>query len=153
YKVKVDMKGAIFSAEILADGNPIRGKIGGLLEMKAENEEIAKKLDAGDIDMLAASSIKVDKNLGDSKSITALTLQAEGLDDFKLPESHRQHLRRESGKAFIDLHADFRREKGAALTEAEHKKFTAATPTVQSDNDRVKKLADKIVGDETDTLR
>jgi hypothetical protein len=152
YKVKVDMKGAIFNAEVLADGNPIRGKIGGLLEMKAEAEEIAKKLDSGDVDMLAASSIKVDHNLGDSRTVTALTLEAIGLEDFKVPESHRQHQRQQNGKTYIDLNADFRIEKGTPLSEAEVKKFTAATPTVQSDHERVKKLAAKIVGDETDPI-
>jgi hypothetical protein len=153
YLVKINMKGAIFDAEVLANGDPIRGKLGGLLELRAESEEIARKLDKGSIDMVAASSIKIDRNLGLSPLVKALTLEVDGLADFTLPASHRQATRRENGKTYLDLKADFRVAQGAPLTEAEIKKFTQATPAIQSDAEEVRSLAAKIVGQETDPLK
>lgn len=153
HSVTINMKGAIFNAEVLTNGNPVRGTIGGLLELRAESEEVAKKLSDGEVDMIAASSIKVDKNLGDSKEVVALTLEVIGLSDFTLPENHRQKLRRENGKIFIDLQADYKLEKGTTLSDAERKKYTSPTPTIQCGLARVNDLAKDIVGKETDTLK
>jgi len=153
FEVKINMKGAIFDAEVLANGNPIRGKVGGLLELRAESEEVARKLDGGNIDMIAASSIKVDQDLGYSPQVVALTLEVVGLKDFTLPESRRQKLRKEDGKVFIDLKTDFRQEEAVALSDEDKKKYTTATPTVQSDHEKIKKLAGDIIGNETDVLK
>src|SRR5207244_698134 len=92
YAVKITSKGAIFDAEILSNGDPLRGKIGPLIEVRAETEELAKKLEAANIDMMAASSIKVDRDLGNAKQISALKMEVIGLGDFKLPQSHRQRV-------------------------------------------------------------
>jgi hypothetical protein len=153
YQVRVDVNKAVLEQEILANGDPIRGKLGGLFELRAESEEIATKLDSGEVDMVAASSIKIDYNLGPSQSVTGLTLEATGLDEFILPSSHRQSIRRDNGKVVLDLKADFRVDKASSLSEAEQKKYTSATATIQSDEKKVRKLAAEIVGSETDPLK
>ena len=151
--VTINMQGAIFDAELLSNGNPIRGKIGGILELRAETEEVAKKLDKGGVDMIAASSIKIDKNLGASPLVTGLTLEVVGLTELKIPQSHRQQVRSEKGKILLDLKKDFRVDKATPLTDADRKKFTEPTPTIQSDLERVRKQAVEIVGKETDTIK
>lgn len=153
YILKINMQGAFFEAEMLANGNPIRGKIASILDMRAESEELVKKLDEGGVDMIAASSIKVDRDLGASPLVSHLTLEVEGLQDFEFPSSHRQKIRRENGKVYLELEQDFRKAKGSPLSDAERKKYTSATPTIQSGNEKVKKLAAKIVGGETDPLK
>lgn len=153
YLVQINMQGAKFDAEVLANGNPVRGKIGGLIEIRAESEEVAKKLEAANIDMVAASSIKVDVDLGDAKRIQALTLEVAGLKDFTLPTSHRQKLRRDGGKTVLHLKADFRLDKSTQLSDADRKQFTEPTPTIQSDEEPIRKLAAKIVGNETDPVK
>ena len=153
YVLKINMQGAFFEAEMLANGNPIRGKIGQLLDMRAESEELVKKLDEGGVDMIAASSIKVDQDLGSSSLVSHLTLEVVGLQDFEFPTSHRQRVRREDGKVYLDLWKDYRVQKGSPLSEADKKKYTSPTPTIQSGQEKVKRLARQIVGAETDPLK
>jgi hypothetical protein len=153
HHVKVKIKGAVMDADVLADGNPIRGKIGGILEMRAEAEETVKNLDATGVDLMEYSSIRVDRDLGNSKTITGLMLEVDGLKDFKFPESHRQRLRKENGKTILDLWADYRIDKAAPLSDDERKEFTSATPTIQCDHERVRKLAAQVVGDAADPLK
>lgn len=153
FQMKINLKGAIFDAEVLANGNPIRGKVGGLLELRAESEEFARKIDEGAVDMIAASSIKVDRDLGLSSQICGLKLEVVGLGEFTLPESHRQKLSRSEGKTYLELKEDFRIEKAEPLSDAERKTFTSATPSIQCDHEKVTKLAQEIVGDETDPLK
>lgn len=151
--LKINMQGAIFDAEMLSNGNPIRGLIGGILEMRAESEEVAKKLGKGGVDMIAASSIKVDRNLGESRQISRLTLEVVGLKDFEFPTSNRQTIRREKGKVYLELSRDFRVAKAEPLSDADKKKYTSPTPSIQSSQKKVKALAKKIVGAETDPLK
>jgi Transglutaminase-like superfamily len=137
--------------ECKADGTTIRGKIGGILEVKAELEATAKKLDAKGVDIMRISSIDVDKQLGFPNAISSLTLEAIDLGDFKLPQSHRQKVRKgDKGEVIIETRRDFKVEKEAPLSKEERAEMTEATPTVQADHPRVKELAKKVVGDEKD---
>src|SRR5262249_26090294 len=153
YLVQVNMQGAKFDAEVLADGNPIRGRLGPLIEMRAESEELARKLEAANIDMVAASAIKVDMDLGNAKKVVALTLEVDGIKDFALPSSHRQSMREENGKHILRLKEDNRIDKPAALSDADKKRFTEATPSIQCDQKPIRELAVKIVGAETDPIK
>jgi hypothetical protein len=134
-----------------ADGTTIKGKIGGILEVRAELEATAKKLDAKGVDIMRISSIEVDKQLGFPNSINSLTLEAIDLGDFKLPQSHRQKVRKgERGEVILEIKRDFKVEKETPLSKEERAEMTEATPTVQADHPRVKELAKKVVGDEKD---
>jgi Transglutaminase-like superfamily len=153
HSVKVNMQGAIITQDVLSNGNPIKGQIAKIFEMRAESEELAKKLDKGGVDMIAASSIKVDKNLGASPLVSSLTMEVIGLQDYEFPASHRQKIRREGNRVFLDLKKDFRIEKAAPLSDEQKKEFTSATPSIQSDQKKVIKLAEEIVGEESDPLK
>jgi len=86
-------KGGVQEMEMLANGVPIRTVLGGFLEQRTEPEATAKKLEAVEIDILAASSIPVDRSLGDPEEVSALTLEVRGLGNYVLPQSHRQQLK------------------------------------------------------------
>ncbi len=151
YKVKIDEKGAVLDSEILANGDPIHGKLGGLLEMRAESEETARRI-TGDLDMTVATSIPVDMDLGSAQSISALMLEVIGMGDYNPPTSHRQKVRRENGHTYLDLYSEFRAQTEVKLSDAERTKFTSATATIQCDSPKVRKLAGDIIGNEVDPL-
>lgn len=153
YRVLVRSKGAVSDMEMRSDGTPLRGVIGGFLEVRSEPEATAKKVEAANIDLLAAASIPADKDLGDVHRVEALTLEVHGLGDYPLPTSHRQVLKPgdEKGVGVLELKRDFKPEKAAPLADAERKKMLEATPTIQSEAAKVRELAKEIVGDETDT--
>ncbi|HKB42344.1 MAG TPA: transglutaminase-like domain-containing protein [Gemmataceae bacterium] len=153
YHVNVLSKGANYDADIKPDGTPIRGKVGGFLEMRAEPEATAKQLDSKPIDLMVLSSIEVDRNLGNAHRVTALTMEVTGLGDYKLPSSHRQQVRTEKGKTVLELKEDFRTGKTEGLTAKQRAFYLKATPTVQTDAEKVKKLAQKVVGDEKDPVK
>ncbi|MCX7701928.1 MAG: transglutaminase-like domain-containing protein [Gemmataceae bacterium] len=152
YHVQIEMKGARFEADVLANGNPVRGRVA-IFELRAETEEVARKLDDQPVDMLVASSIKVDRPLGNSKQITRLSLEVEGVDSFVVPQNHRQKLSRDSGKTILELQSDFRIAQPVMLSAEEEKKYLSSTPTIQSDHEKLKTLASRIVGEEADPLR
>src|SRR5262249_33225650 len=60
---EVRVSGAKFDTQLLSDGRLLTGVLGGLMTLKLEKESVAKKLDEV-VDLLAASSIIVDRDLG-----------------------------------------------------------------------------------------
>ncbi|MBI1918341.1 MAG: transglutaminase domain-containing protein [Planctomycetes bacterium] len=152
YHVSILSKGAKTEADIKSDGTPIRGKIGGILEMRAELEATAKKLDSKPIDLMALSSIEADKDLGNPQRVEALTLEVIGLGDYTMPASHRQQVRKGRETTVLELKRDFRTGKQETLTAKQRASYLEATPTIQSDETKVKKLTQKVVGDEKEPL-
>jgi hypothetical protein len=153
FHVKSVSKGAESDLEVRPDGTPLRGTVGGFLEIRAEPEEAAKKVTPAEIDLLALASIPADRDIGEPDAVEALTLSVEGLGEYPLPVTHRQVRKDDSTKdrsVILELRRDFKPEMRAPLTDAERKKMLGATPTVQSDHEKVRELAKEIVGDETD---
>ena len=153
YRVKVLSRGLRQVVDMKSDGTVLRGTIGGAMELRAEPVAVAKKLDTKNVDLMRLTSIPADKNLGRASRVESLTLEVLGLDDYDMPTSHRQKLRSVEGAILLDLRRDFRVDKGVPLTKEMRRKFLMATHTIQSDKDKVKKLAAKIVGDEKDPLK
>lgn len=153
YLVQTEVQGARMDAELKSDGTPLRSMIGGLMELRAEDESVAKKLSNEPVDMLAASEVRVDRNLGDPRDVLALTLEVSDAGDFVFPVCHRQHVRRSGDKIVLELVPDFRVAKPSALGKEERATCLAATPSVQCDEERVCRLARQIVGQEKDPDR
>jgi hypothetical protein len=151
--IDAEMQGAHMEMQLRPDGKPLTGKLGGLLEMRLEKEALAKKLDEATPDLLAASMVAIDKDLGDPRSVDKLTLEVTGLEDFKLPESHRQRVVRDNGKVRIELSRDHRIDKKAALTKERRAQYVKATPRMQTGDEKITSLAKKIVGDENDPVK
>lgn len=147
--VNVNIEGMTVDFEMLADGTPIKGMMGGLFELRAEKEAIAKMPGTQPFDMLEASSIRVDKDLGDPKDLDSLTLRITGMENFPFPTSHRQRIRSRSGKTVIlELSPDHRLDPAVNLSEAERNRFLKPTSAIQSDDEAFRSLARKIVEDE-----
>ncbi len=154
YLVRVRAQGANFNVEMKADGKVIKGRIGEFLETRAEKETVAKKLDGLNVDLLAASSVPVDRALGKASRVEALTLEATGLGDFALPASHRQRVRAgKNGTAILDLRRDHRTDRAAPLADAERTRYLRATPSIQSDSEIIRRQAKRIVGREQDPIK
>jgi len=153
-RVEIHMGGPNLYAWLGPDGKPMRGKVAGLVEFRAEKEEVAKALDREPVDMLAASSIKVSRSLGDRDSITSLTLELSGLGDYRLPADTRQRVQRSGkGSATVQLVRESGSPAAAPLTPQERAQFLRSTPSVQSDDASIQQLAREIAGDETDPVK
>ena len=153
FSVAVHVEGMVLDFEVTADGTPLKGMMGGLLELRAEKESIARKPASESIDMLQASSIKVDRNLGEPRSIASLTLQISGLGSFQIPSSPRQRVRSRRGQTLVlELSRDQRSEIPAPLSPSQRSDFLKPTPTLQSDQEAIRAKARQIVAEETDPL-
>jgi hypothetical protein len=151
--VRVDMDGGNLDAVVLPDAHMLTGSLGGLLTIKLEKESNAKKLDGKPVDLMPVTSVVIDTDLGRARDIDALKLELRGLGDFKVPASHRQVFTAGKDAATVELKRDFRVEKGEPLTEKQREFYTRTTPRFQCDQDQVKALAKKVVGDEKDALK
>ena len=152
FVVQTLSQGAKSDEELLGDARPLVVKVG-VMEMRMEKEAVAKKLDEN-VDLLAATSVKLDKSLGRVSKIEKLTLELTGLDDYALPESPRQRIvSRKDGAAILELSRDRPTDKPAALTEEERDEDLKATATMQADHETIRKLAKEIVGDEKDPVK
>jgi hypothetical protein len=145
-------QGAKFDAELLGDGRPLVGKVG-VLEMRMEKEPLAKKLDEN-VDLMAATSITLDKALGRVSRIDKLTLEVTGLDDFTLPEAPRQRVAsHKAGVTLLELSRDHPTDKPTPLSKEDRLENLRATANMQSDHESLRKLAKEIVGDEKDPVK
>ncbi|HTQ37159.1 MAG TPA: transglutaminase-like domain-containing protein [Steroidobacteraceae bacterium] len=153
-RVKMHVEGLDFTALVAPDGKMLRGKMAGLVEIRAEEEQVARATDGKALDMLAASSIAVAAPLGDRDTINGLTLEISGLGDFHLPASPRQRVRQTGkGREMVELRRESTQPAAAPLTPQQRAQFLRATPSVQSDAPEILALARQIAGDETDPVR
>jgi hypothetical protein len=153
YRVLMKSQGAVFDAEVLADGTPIKGRLGGSIDIRAEEEVTARKLDSAGLDMLMAP-IPAGKDLGDPREVTSLTLELRGLGDFTPPASDRQRVRlRPPGAAIVQLLRDRRLPRPMPLPAEQRASFLQATPALQADAEPIRSLAREVVGDERDPVK
>ena len=154
YHVNILSRGARTDSDIKADGTPFRSTIGAIMELRAEPEAVARKLDPRQVDLMDVTSIPCDKDLGDPADVEALTLELIDLGDYAMPVSHCQKLRKNAkGAMILEMRRDFRATTPHPLSKEQRARFLEATHTIQSDKERVKKLARTIVGAETDPVK
>ena len=145
--------GAITEAEITADGTIIKGHLSGVFEIRAEKEALASQPASGMVDLLTASSIPVDRDLGDPAKVLSLTLEITATDRFELPVSHRQRVRWHRGKTtIVELSKDHRVKRPTQLSAGDRARYVKSTPACQSEHETIRQLAGRIVGDTRDTL-
>jgi hypothetical protein len=154
HRVRMNMSGANFEADIKSDGTPLTGRMGGMFELRAEEEKIAKQLNSRGVNMLAASALRVNTPLGNAAKLRSVTLDVEGLGDFKLPQSQRQQLKKTGGRTLLLLKPDSAAvSRPQVLSTATRRGYLSATSTLQSRDAAIMKLAKSIVGAERDPLR
>lgn len=149
HRVRMTMDGATIETDVKSDGTPLTGRMGGLIELRAEEEKLAKNLDAQGVDLLAASSIRVDKHLGDPRRLQSLKLDVSGLGDFRLPSSPRQQL--QGGQLMLQADAaEFSLPR--SLTAVERSKYLNAETNIQSDSATIKRLSKQIIGSKSGVM-
>lgn len=149
----VDMEGGKSEMLVSPNGRLLSGTMGALMEIRAEEEDIAKALDSEPVDMLAASAILVDKPLGDGETIAKLTMELTGLKDFTFPRSPRQIAEvLGDGKMRVTTRLESEPSKSYPITPSQRNHLLRATPSVQTDRKEIRELAAEIVGDETDPV-
>ncbi len=152
YSVQMQSQGVSIEADLRANGMFVSGRVAGLIELRAEEESVARDLSNAGVDLLTASLIPVDKKLGDPRLLKSLTLQADGVTDLSIPQSKRQQLVRREGKLVLQMRADFSGNDVQVLAADEKRQFLAATTAIQSDEVSIRALAKKIAGTETDPV-
>ena len=152
YSVQMQSQGVAFEADLRSNGMFVTGRVAGLIEMRAEEESVARDMSSAGVDLLAASLIPVDKRLGDPRLLKSLTLQADGVSDLSIPNSKRQQVVRRDGKITVQMRNDFSGNDVQVLAPDEKRQFLAATTALQSDEPSIRALAKKIVGNETDAV-
>lgn len=153
YRVTLDIYGAEVTARIGSGGRMLDGKLGGLLDVRAEKEAVAKRLRDTPVDMLAASAVRIDKPLGERERVRTLRLRVSGLGDFAFPKSQRQRVRSAGdGEVILELMQDHRVDKPQPLDESEKEEWLRSTPMMQSNHKSIRKAAKGILGKETDTV-
>lgn len=154
YRVTINIQGAVLAATIGSGGRMLDGKLGGLFDIRAEKEAVARRLKETRVDMLAASAVRIDKPLGEPKHVRTLRLHVSGLGGFVVPTSHRQRIRNQGdGNIILELVRDHRNGKPVALDAAERGKWLQSTPALQSDHESIREVAAGTLGEETDTVK
>lgn len=153
YLVALNVDGMVMDFEVAADGTPLRGVMGGLFELRAEKEALAKAPGTEPIDMLEASAIKVNRALGDPEKIDSLVLNVSGLGKFNIPTSHRQRVRsRLGGILVLETSRDRPTEVSVPLSAGERERYQKPTPALQSSHETIQSQARQIIGSEEDVL-
>lgn len=124
------------------DGTAERVSIGQGLELRAEDEAVARA-PVQPREMLELMMVPGGRDLGEARNVRSLTLEVDGLGDFKLPESARQKLVRDGSRTVLELSEDVPTDLGRPLTTASRKEFLAGTPEIQIDGE-IRALARKV---------
>ena len=144
--VKLTSDGAVCEMEALPNGTAFKGKLGPF-DMRLEEEAAARNLQAALIDL--DFQIPVETLLGDPRKVDSLTLKLSDLGDFQIPQNATQRVREaRDGSAIVEIKRRAEPTEPKPLDDATRKPFLSPTPTLQSDDPKISKLAAKIVGDE-----
>lgn len=141
YGVKFKEEGMSGKA-LLWDNGQLWKLESGPMEIRAEPKALAQKLDKS-VDMLAAASIRVSKNLGHPSKVSHLRLKAENFGDFSFPQSPRQKL--EENKVLV-LQRDRPDFPPEPLSAVEKKVNLESTDSIVV-NDRLRKLSRLILAE------
>lgn len=139
----VDMKfsGMTAKARLSNFHTPLSLSIGGMMEMVAQPESVAKSPSSNE-DMTLDFSVVLAKGMGDRPDgLTRVVLGISGLGDFALPQDHRQQLRKTGSGVELVLRKDFRKEVASPLDAAGKKKWTAPEIGIESDDVEIVKRA------------
>lgn len=122
--------------ELLArsDGTPERLNLGGGVELRAEDETVAKDMPPL-TEMLELLMVPVNRELGEARQVRSLKLELDGLGDFSIPVSQRQKLQRAGGKVVLELGEDLPDDLGRPLSREERQRFLATTPSIPLDEE------------------
>lgn len=143
--VQLKTDGAAYEMDALPNGTAVKGKLGPF-DMRLEEEAVARNLQAPVVDM--TFEVPIDTRLGDPREVDSLTLEARDLGDVRIPQNATQRVSEgRDGAMVVAITRQPARVEPKPLTEAEKAVLLTATPSVQSDDPKIRKLAAEIVGD------
>jgi hypothetical protein len=138
--------GPVGASRFSGDGRAMSATFGGFFSLRLEPEEVAKDIGKGG-DLFVSGFAKVDRNLGDPKSLRDLVLVARGEGAKSLQPGPRQAVRagEEPGTVLVTLGPGS--GSRLAATEAEIAESLVATMEFPTGDPAVKALAAAAVGD------
>jgi hypothetical protein len=149
----VKSDGATVKSEVLEDGRRVTEVLEGLLTVRLEKEAIAKKMDGELVDLMTATSVFVDRDIGHARNVDSLVLEVSGLADFRIPASHRQRVTAGKDAITLEVRRDRRLEKAEPLTKEQRERYLRSSPRIQCDHETIKEKAKEIIGKDADTLK
>mgnify|MGYP002010204503 CR=1 FL=1 len=111
----------------------------GLFQLRAEPEELAKQADYSG-DLYEAGKAKIDKPLGDPRTVRKLVLQVGGKGRKRLASFGPQRVWVEEGKTYVEVDVE---QEGPRVTPDERRAALAATAEIQAKHPRVRALAEQ----------
>ena len=126
-------------------GHMISGTIAGLFEMRRETEEQAKNTEFSS-DLFIMGLAKLDKGIGDSTKVTAMVLEVQTKEDAAFPDGPRQRVV-DKGNGVYHLMLGKKHGKEVKATEKEIQDGLKETTAYPINDEKVKELAKKAVGD------
>lgn len=147
YEVKsVTEKGTESTDRIDAAGRMISSKLGGMFDARAEDEAVAKKIEAS-ADLFVFGMAKLDKPVGDATKVRRLVMTATGEGAASLPAGPHQEVVRDAAAGTTTIRLGSAVGEDAAATDAEIKEALAETVDYPTKLPAVTALAAKAVGD------
>jgi tetratricopeptide (TPR) repeat protein len=149
-RVEIERDGDLSVVDVLDNGRWLQGHQGSLeyrLEENADADEPRSVAFEYPLD------IPLDKPLGDPELVTSLTLQIDGLGDFRLPTSHRQIVRsrdEEPGQVVLEVLYDGEHADRVPLLPEERAAYLADTLRILGSQEPFQQLAATIRGEAED---
>ena len=142
YEVEMVDRGMRGKALIRADGQLWKFKAGPM-EIRAESKTLAQKLDSN-VDMMAASSIRIQERLGPARKVERLQLEVKNIGNFKFPQSDRQKVSIQNGQTRLSLRRESTQGPPQPLSPAQKKTYLSAAPSLMV-NAKTRQLATRIL--------
>ena len=151
-RIQITIEGGKMEAQVMPDNHTVTAEMAKVISVRLDKEADAKKMTGKVVDLMDLTSVYVQKRLGAASRVDTLTLELTGLDDFKVPASHRQIVTPGKDKTVVELRRDSRLDAGGDLSKKDRDRFTRTTPRFQSDQPAVLTQAKEIVGNEKDAM-
>lgn len=148
-QLEEQVDGAVTLIDTTLEGNSLRMRIGPM-DLRREDEAVARKIDAGNVDIIESSVVPLDKDPGDPRRVDRMVLLATGLDEFPPMVDGRQKIESAgTGRWRVALERDKGQGPPKPLEMAERVAMTRPTTTIQSADPRILALAKRWADGET----
>jgi hypothetical protein len=129
-----------------AAGDLVKATLLGIIELRREPEEVAKRRDRP-VDLFAAGRLSVDAPLGPAVRVTELVVDVRVDETLRFRDGPRQSVTRKDGADTYRLRVGAGHGKSEKLTEEDRERYLAATVGFPADHPRVAELVERAVGD------
>jgi hypothetical protein len=150
-EVNVSMEFFSGKMELLPDGTPLSFSVGPMIA-RLEEDVFAKDFELVVADML--SMVPIEDDLGPPDKVKRTVIELSELGEFQVPQTSRQRiLKARPGYALLDIQKGRWTDDPQPLSDEDMRTYLSATLRLPADNQRIVKLARKIVRGETDPVR